>query len=579
MNPYIRIVALIVTLSCSSFAQVKFSVQLPVPKEHHTTYDADSAAAELMGKVMEKLDPQTREMVMGLMSSGAGPEALPPIDPAQVIAMIDQLGLRQYKPELLELFIHKSNILDLCPPQHLDTILPIFHDGMLAFIDGLSDDRLADRLSAMVKLGPNATRGERILVLLSKIPTLQKLGQIVARMEGIPPDVSLALQSLESGISTMTRDELVAVIEENIGPEKVEEYQIKFEDKVLAEASVGAVIRAIIVEPGQSQSKEVVAKLIKPYVLAGVPREMEIIDGLIEIAEKDADFYNIGGMPLKEIFTDIKNKLAAELRVTQEQANLARAADYFRGHKMVRVPKLYTGISTQTVTFMDFLHGEKINEAFPGDNAKRAELARRLMRVMTYETLFSKPTTALFHGDPHAGNVMHLVDDPTDPFKIGLLDWGLLGEFERPQRMKMVQLSMALDRRSRKKLHNNVGALLRGGLPKDAVERERIFTLADRVLQAEGTNAEVYSELVKTLARNGFLLDNNLVLYIKSQLTLNGIFRELDPALDSDAYLKGLARRQARRELPKRILLLPAINYRGYRSMISNGDIFYEITH
>ena len=197
-------------------------------------------------------------------------------------------------------------------------------------------------------------------------------------------------------------------------------------------------------------------------MLAGVPREMEIIDGLIEIAEKDADFYNIGGMPLKEIFTDIKNKLAAELRVTQEQANLARAADYFRGHKMVRVPKLYTGISTQTVTFMDFLHGEKINEAFPGDNAKRAELARRLMRVMTYETLFSKPPTALFRGDPHAGNVMHLVDDPTDPFKIGLLDWGLLGEFERPQRMKMVQLSMALDRRSRKKLHNNVGALLRG---------------------------------------------------------------------------------------------------------------------
>ena len=75
-------------------------------------------------------------------------------------------------------------------------------------------------------------------------------------MEGIPPDVSLALQSLESGISTMTRDELVAVIEENIAPEKVEEYQIKFEDKVLAEASVGAVIRATIVEPGQSRARK-----------------------------------------------------------------------------------------------------------------------------------------------------------------------------------------------------------------------------------------------------------------------------------------------------------------------------------
>ena len=120
---------------------------------------------------------------------------------------------------------------------------------------------------------------------------------------------------------------------------------------------------------------------------------------------------------------------------------------------------------------------------------------------------------------------------------------------------------------------------MRGDLPKDAAQREKIFTLADGVLQAEGTNAEVYSELVKTLTRNGFLLDKNLALYIKSQLTLNGIFRELDPALDSDAYVQGLARRQARRELPKRILLLPAVNYRGYRSMISNGDIFHEIIH
>lgn len=579
MNWYIRIVVLVVGVAHIALADVKFSVQVPVPKKHHRTYDADAAALDLMGKVMEKLDPQTRKMVMGLMSSGAGPGAIPPLEPDQVLAMIDQLGLRQFKPELLEVFIHKSNILDLCPPQHIDTILPIFHDAMLAFIDGLSEERLADRLSAMVKLGPDAPRAETVLVLLSKIPTLQKLGQIVARTDGIPADVSQALQSLESGIQTMTRDELVAVISEHLGPEKIKDYQIEFNDKVLAEASVGAVIRATIVEPNQTNRQDVVAKLIKPYVLAGVPREMEIIDGLIELAETHSDFYNLGGLPLKDVFTDIKNKLADELRVTQEQANLTRASAYFRGHPIVRVPKLYTAISTDNVTFMEFLHGEKITDAFPGDPEKRAELARRLMHVMTYEALFSKSSTALFHGDPHAGNVMHILGDSSDPFKIGLLDWGLLGEFERPQRMKMVQLSIALQRKSRKKLHSNVGGLLKEGLPSDEGSRRKIFDLSDDVLEAQGPNAEVYAELVKTLATEGFLLDSNVALYIKSQLTLDGIFRELDPTLDSDGYVKKMAGRQARREMPKRILLLPALSYRGYRSMISNGDIFYELIH
>ena len=108
MNLYLRALILIAGLSCVALAEVRFSVQVPVPKEHHQTYDADAAALELMGKVMEKLDPQTREMVTGLMNSGAGPEALPPIEPEQVLAMIDQLGLRPYKPELIEVFIHKS---------------------------------------------------------------------------------------------------------------------------------------------------------------------------------------------------------------------------------------------------------------------------------------------------------------------------------------------------------------------------------------------------------------------------------------------------------------------------------------
>ena len=109
------------------------------------------------------------------------------------MATIERLGLREHKTELLEVFLHQSQVLDLVPEESRDAVLPILHDALLAFMDGLAEERLAERLVAMSRVPPDAPRGEKILILASKTPTLQKLGQIVARMDGIPPDIQQAL--------------------------------------------------------------------------------------------------------------------------------------------------------------------------------------------------------------------------------------------------------------------------------------------------------------------------------------------------------------------------------------------------
>jgi hypothetical protein len=236
---------LLAALSVSqTLAKIEFQVDLPTPREHYKNYDAGKAALELMGKVMNDLDPTTRDLVMKFMQSGQGPEALPPMSPEQGLQLIRSMGLEKYKTEMLEVFLHQSQVLEAVPEEYKDTILPILHDALLAFMDGLSEERLAERLMVMSRLPQDAPRGEKILVLTSKIPTLQKLGQIVARLDGIPPDVQQSLQTLESGISTMTRDELVGFIKADVGAETIERFQIRFADKILAEASVGAVIRA-----------------------------------------------------------------------------------------------------------------------------------------------------------------------------------------------------------------------------------------------------------------------------------------------------------------------------------------------
>ena len=72
-------------------------------------------------------------------------------------------------------------------------------------------------------MSQNASRGETNLVFASKIPTLQKVGQIIARVDGDPPDVQQPPQTLETGIHTMTRDELVSHIEKDVGGEVTQE--------------------------------------------------------------------------------------------------------------------------------------------------------------------------------------------------------------------------------------------------------------------------------------------------------------------------------------------------------------------
>jgi hypothetical protein len=61
-------------------------------------------------------------------------------------------------------------------------------------------------------------------------------------VEGDPPDVQEPPQTLETGIHTMTRDELVSYIEKDVGGEVLRKYDAQFDDRMFAETSAGTAI-------------------------------------------------------------------------------------------------------------------------------------------------------------------------------------------------------------------------------------------------------------------------------------------------------------------------------------------------
>jgi ubiquinone biosynthesis protein len=227
---------------------------------------------------------------------------------------------------------------------------------------------------------------------------------------------------------------------------------------------------------------------------------------------------------------------------------------------------------------MEFVEGEKITDAFPEDGRLRQILARRLSDVLTYEVLFSKAERAIFHGDPHAGNVFHVTAHGTDPYRIALLDWGLSGSFDRNQRKDLVQLLVGLYLNDGKRLRNHVGVLVEGGLPSSQTERLRINALIESSLQNRGTQDSfaVLQSLITNLAQEGYKIPFDLALFIKSQLTIAGILSELDPELRQDDQVMGRLQNQVFKELPKRLLYALSIvgwNSHDYRSLLSNEDV------
>ncbi len=584
---------------------IRKDIPLPTPLSHYEMFKPDTSGLPLLIELLKQLDPKeldpkihqlllqfslasglqtkvrTAELQADLIklqrmaeATGLSAEKLLPKD--QVLVLLKQVDWAPVRPLLLEFFLHQSKVLELIPEKWGSMWTPIVHDAMLYFLDHLSDDRLWDKLVNLAYLPPGTSRGDYLKEFVSKVPSLQKMGQILARNPDLSPDYRKALQDLESGIHTIERDQLVQIISEDIGQTIIDRDQIRFADEILAEASVGAVIRATLVSPGGTKEQQAIFKVVKPNVLVNMPEDIAIIEGLAVHFTVNHDFYKLGSMPLVDIFKELGKALAREIDITHEQQNFISARKYYRNNKKVYIPEIFP-ISTKHVTAMEFISAEKITLSFPNDKAKRSIMAQRLSEIMTGDVIFSSKSEAIFHGDPHPGNVQHMKSDPKNPYRIALLDWGLLGTFPREDRAALVQLLVGAMLNDSKRLQRNVGALLEKGMPKDAAKVKRINDLiADVIKPKPGRGSfETLEELLFGLIEQGYATKFSLNLFIKSQITIAGELFELDPNLNQDDLLDKQVTAMVKKELPKRFICLAFCwNSRGYRSMLSNGDVW-----
>ena len=548
-------------------------LDLPTPPAHYASFDADLAGIRLLNTLLPEMDVESQRMVQQFLSPRpAG--TMPALPRSDALTLLRSLNLEPFRSEVLELLIHHSSVLDVVPDGASDWI-PVVHDSLLFFLDGLGEERLFERILNLTYMPAGTGRGDRLLKFTDRTASLQKIGQILARNPNLSPDLRLSLQTLENGIATSDADEITEFIKEDIGQEALDTFQVRFAEGILAEASVGAVMRATLVQTAEDGEEDIVFKVVKPFVLESLPRELEILDQLSLFFEENSGAYGLGDIPLSDTFRDVKTALSSEIRIVDEQRNLVLAETYYADDDTIRVPHLYS-LSTPNVTAMEFVVGDKITDAHLGQPAARQKMAERLSDVLTIDVIFSPAEEAIFHGDPHAGNVFHVSEDASDPYQIALLDWGLYGSFPRAQREQLVQLVLGVHLGNTKRIENNVGALIEEWPPASAAEYDTIREIVGEVVRQKSTIFPTLQNLIVRLATAGFQTRFNIALFIKSQITIAGMLLELDPEFDQDDYMLDRATGLVWKEFPRHLLNVvwfPAWNSHNYRSMLSNEDI------
>ncbi|MGD8846498.1 MAG: AarF/UbiB family protein, partial [Desulfobacteraceae bacterium] len=434
-----------------------------------------------------------------------------------------------------------------------------------------------------LKMDPKAATEERLLELAKGFPTLHKMGQIIARHPHIDPAVKQWLIHLENGRYGTTPKGLLDQIHGHL-EQTGERDRLCIGSTILCEASVGAVIPFHWTHRRSRNRAQGVFKILKPNMSKHLDEELTILEETAAFFEANRARYPLKDFRFLEIFQDVRRMLVTEIDLASEQAHLDEAARFYKDMAGIRTPRRLR-YSTDTVTAMEYLQGPKITDAVLNPEQRR-RCAALLFEALVCKPLFARNEPALFHGDPHAGNILAVFDSAGETPRIGLLDWSLAGRLTKGDRVKIIQLLLAIMRQDWGAVSRCVQAITTATGRGDAISHQRLHKLVVELMGSFRFDGPALIKksfrLLEKLSCEGLVLPPDLMLFQKSLFTLEGVLHDLWPAFDMDAAVIRYLTALVIQEIPMRMggLLFPMADQpENYPSMISNSELQSLLIH
>jgi ubiquinone biosynthesis protein len=415
--------------------------------------------------------------------------------------------------------------VDFLVPPAAERWRPLVQDAIQFLFSRLSAPRLAQKLVEQFELGFTAPPERRLIKLISRMPGLQKLGQVLARNRRLDPSLRTALIELENGMSDVGIAEIHAIIVDRLGP-RLEQFAVKIDSAILSEASVSAVVRFTWNNPNRERERAVF-KVLKSYVPGCFAEDMSLLQQLGDFLTSREQGYDFAVRDIDEMLTDVRLLLERELDFTREQATLVDAELSFRASIGIRVPHVISALSVPEITAMSEETGIKVTSAAPRSPIRRGRIAEQLIEALIAVPLFSRQDQSVFHADPHAGNLLYHEANR----ELVVLDWALAEHLSRQSRRALVMLAVMMTLRSPDGVRDAIRALRRPGKGRIRSGEQIIDRAVNRFFQnlsPDGSPGILDGmRLVDEIAMQGVHFDASLFLFRKSLFTLDGVLNDI----------------------------------------------------
>ncbi len=372
-----------------------------------------------------------------------------------------------------------------------------------------------------------------------------KLGQVLStRYDLLPRADCEELQKLLDEVPPLKLEAVRRIFAADFGTQP-EALYAEFDPRPIAAASIAQVYKAKL--PG---GDVVAVKVKRPDVERAIRSDVRIFKFLARIAQWfSGDLQHID---LLHILDELESWLLAEVDFRHEVENLenvkryhdARAAEADGEFTRALVfPRPFREFSSGNILTMSFMEGVSLRQfqsvaADPAYDIRASleALMRSVLRAwITQDELF-------FHGDPHPSNLVLLPGG-----KIGLLDFGLLGRFDRQDAEETRNLFLAV-------FSKDVAASTRLALKmcKAPAELDTPALRADIRLYIEETEFSSlgfwFTGFMRVFIKHRIPMPYQLALFGRCQAILDGVCQAVmpgTPAIDilSEELKRGIRRR------------------------------------
>lgn len=392
-------------------------------------------------------------------------------------------------------------------------------------------------------------------------PTFIKLGQILAtRVDLFPPEYIAEFEKLLDQAPPVSFEELLPQIEEDIGG-SISDFFTDVDRQPLAAASIAQVHKAFLTD-----GTPVILKVRRPGLRKIIEADLRLLHRIVDIVE--AESTEISRFHPREVLRQFNQTLRRELDLGAECRSAERVAANLATDPNIVIPKVYwqwTGERLNVQEYIEGIQGRDLKAiATAGlDRKLLADRGSKAVMKMIMENGF-------FHADPHPGNVLYLSGN-----RIAFIDFGMVGRLTEERREQVVSLLYGMVNHAPEKVAEILEDWSDNIHTDEAILTIDIEAFVDQYSSLSLKDlslTHMLSDLMALLRDHQLILPPDLVLLIKSYITLDGLGRFLNPDFNTlvfaAPYLQEIMVERYRPE---------AIAKRSWRNMTAIADMLTEL--